>query len=66
MKYKDILQFEPITEVIQIDQLSKADYRKDIIRTFVYPQYFVETVIPQIVRNLKFGEREQKRHSDYW
>ena len=60
MKYKDILQFEPITEVIQIDQLSKADYRKDIIRTFVYPQYFVETVIPQIVRNLKFGEREQK------
>ena len=60
MKYKDILQFEPITEVIQIDQLSKADYRKDIIRTFVYPQYFVETVIPEIVRNLKFGEREQK------
>ena len=60
MKYRDILQFEPITDVIQLDKLVSDDYRKDIIRTFVYPDYFVETIIPEIIRNLKFGERNQK------
>lgn len=60
MKYRDILQFEPITDVIQLDKLGSDDYRKDIIKSFVYPDYFVETIIPEIVRNLKFGERNQK------
>ena len=60
MKYRDILQFEPITDVIQLDKLGSSDYREDIIKTFVYPDYFVETIIPEIVRNLRFGERNQK------
>jgi len=60
MKYRDILQFEPITDVIQLDKLGSTDYREDIIKSFVYPDYFVETIIPEIVRNLKFGERNKK------
>ena len=60
MKYRDILQFEPITDVIQLDKLGNNDYRDDIIKTFVYPEYFVDTIIPEIVRNLRFGERNQK------
>lgn len=60
MKYRDILQFDPITDVIQLDKLDRNDYREDIIKSFVYPDYFVETIIPEIVRNLKFGERNQK------
>lgn len=60
MKYRDILQFDPITDVIQLDKLDRSDYRDDIIKTFVYPDYFVDTIIPEIVRNLRFGERNQK------
>lgn len=60
MKYKDILQFDPITEVIQLDLLSKDDYRKEIVRTFVYPEYFIETILPQMVKNMEFGGRDQK------
>lgn len=60
MKYRDILQFDPITDVIQLDKLESSDYRDDIIKSFVYPDYFVETIIPEIVRNLKFGERNKK------
>lgn len=60
MKYRDILQFEPITDVIQLDMLEKTDYRRDVVRTFVYPEYFTSTIIPEIVRNMKFGEREKK------
>ena len=35
MKYRDILQFDPITDVIQLDKLESSDYRDDIIKSFV-------------------------------
>ncbi len=60
MKYKDILHFEPITDVIQFDKLSERDYQLDILHNFVYPDYFLETVIPEFVKNMVFGSREQK------
>lgn len=60
MKYKDILQFDPITEVIQLDLLHREDYRKGIVRTFVYPDYFVETILPEMVRNIAFGRTDRK------
>ena len=59
MKYRDILHFEPITEVIQFDLLDKRDYQLDILRNFVYPDYFLETIIPQIVNNLRFDGRDK-------
>lgn len=60
MKYSDILQFEPITDVIQLDKLYSKEYCEDIMKSFVYPQYFEKTIIPEIVKNMKFGERNQK------
>ena len=59
MKYKDILHFEPITEVIQFDLLDKRAYQLDVLRNFVYPDYYLETIIPQIVENLKFDGRDK-------
>jgi hypothetical protein len=60
MKYKDILQFDPITEVIQLDRLDKDDYRKEVVKTFVYPDYFVETILPEMVENIVFSGRDKK------
>jgi len=60
MKYKDLLQFDPITEVIQLDLLGKDHYRKEVVKTFVYPDYFVETILPEMVKNIEFGGRDQK------
>lgn len=60
MKYQDILQFDPITEVVQFNLLDDREYQRNLVRTFVYPDYFLETIIPEIVKNLKFGEKEQK------
>ena len=60
MKYKDILHFEPITDVIQFDKLDDKSYQKDLVRTFVYPDYFLETIIPEIVKNMQFGGQNQK------
>lgn len=60
MKYNEILKFEPITDVIQFDLLDGVDYQKEVIRTFVYPDYFVDTIIPEIVNQLIPGGRNQK------
>ena len=60
MKYQDILQFDPITEVIQFDKLDDRAYQRDLVRTFVYPEYFLDTIIPEIINNIKFGGRDQK------
>ena len=60
MRYSDILSFEPITEVIQFDNLKSEDYQKNLVKTFVYPDYFITTVIPQIVNQFKKGGHDQK------
>ena len=60
MRYSDILSFEPITEVIQFDNLKSEDYQKNLVKTFVYPNYFITTVIPQIVNQFKKGGHDQK------
>lgn len=60
MKYNEILKFEPITDVIQFDLLDGVEYQKEVIRTFVYPDYFVDTIIPTIVQQLIPGNRNQK------
>lgn len=60
MKYSDIIHFEPIEDVIQLDLLYGEDYRRDVVRNFVYPDYFLETILPQIVAQLKFGGNNQK------
>lgn len=60
MKYCEILSFDPITEVIQIDNLKNPDYQQSLIKTFVYPDYFLSTVIPQVVKQMRFGGYDQK------
>ncbi len=60
MKYKDTLHFEPITEIIQFDKLSERDYQLDVLHNFVYPDYFLETILPEFVKNMVFGGRDQK------
>ena len=60
MKYKDILQFEPITDVIQVDQLTKQDYCQNVIKSFVYPDYFISTILPSMVGNIDFSKSGRK------
>ena len=42
MKYLEILQFNPIVDVIQFNRLSERDYQLDALHNFVYPDYFLE------------------------
>lgn len=54
MKYRDLIQFEPIDEVIKIDRLDEDDYRKSVVRSFVFSEAYEKTIIPEICRDLDF------------
>ncbi|MBT4285853.1 MAG: hypothetical protein HOD92_00835 [Deltaproteobacteria bacterium] len=55
MKYKELLNFEPITEVIKFSRTSEADYQKLLVKTFVFSDTFKRILIPLMVRNLDFN-----------
>jgi hypothetical protein len=55
MKYKELLNFEPITEVVKFSRTSESDYQKSLIKTFVFSDTFKNHLIPLIIRNLDFN-----------
>lgn len=54
MKYKELINFEPITEVVKFSETHKSDYQKNLVKTFVFSETFKEHLIPLMVRNLDF------------
>lgn len=55
MKYKELLNFEPITEVVKFSRTSEFDYQKSLIKTFVFSDTFKNHLIPLMIRNLDFN-----------
>ena len=56
MKYKELLNFEPITEVVKFSRTSESDYQNSLVKTFVFSDTFKNHLIPLIVRNLDFNQ----------
>ena len=54
MKYKELISFEPINEVVKFDQLSNEDYRHSLVRNFVFSETYEKTFIPAICKNLDY------------
>lgn len=54
MKYADLIQFEPINEVVKFDRLSDGEYRKSLVRNFVFSDAYEKSIIPAICRNLDY------------
>lgn len=54
MKYGDLIQFDPINEVVIFDRLTDSDYRRSLVRNFVFSPVYEQTFIPLICRNLDF------------
>lgn len=55
MKYKELLNFEPITEVVKFSRTSESDYQKALVKTFVFSETFKNHLIPLMIRNLDFN-----------
>ncbi|MBK7095332.1 MAG: hypothetical protein IPH57_09915 [Saprospiraceae bacterium] len=63
MKYKELLNFEPITEVVKFSQTNETDYQKSLVRTFVFSNAFRDHLIPLMIRNLDFTKSVQNQIS---
>ena len=54
MKYKELINFEPITEVVQFGQTGKEAYQIDLVKSFSFSDAFKDNLIPLMVKNLDF------------
>lgn len=54
MKYKDLINFEPINEVVQFSKTNEESYQKNLVKTFVFSKSIKNNLIPAIVQNLDF------------
>jgi hypothetical protein len=56
MKYGDLIQFEPINEVVKFSRTNEIEYQKNLIKTFVFSKTLKESLIPLMVRNLNYHQ----------
>ena len=68
MKYSDLVKFEPIESVIQLEQADSADAVKQLIQTFVISDRMDEQLCPQPA--IRDSSRQQghpdRRQLRYW
>ncbi len=58
MKYNELLNFEPITEVVKFDKTNKdTNYQQVLVKTFVFSDAYRNNLIPLIIKNLDFSRR---------
>ena len=58
MKYRDLIHFKPITEVIRFGDLRDERKRQQFVETFVFSEKYRKSYIPMICSNLDFTETE--------
>lgn len=54
MKYREIIQFESLNEVVKFNRLSDEDYRKNTVSSYVFSDTYKKTIIPEICKNLDY------------
>ena len=61
MKYKDLIQFESVDEIIKFDKLGDEDYRERLVKTFVFSNSFENFIIPRICRELDLDSVQETK-----
>ncbi len=54
MKYRDLIQFDPIESVVQLRRADEASEAKRLVSTYVISDDMVERLIDQVFANLQF------------
>lgn len=54
MKYREIIQFESLNEVVKFNRLNDEDYRKNTVSSYVFSDTYQKTIIPEICKNLDY------------
>ena len=64
MKYRDIIKFDPINEVVKFSRLGEENYRTSLVRNFVFSKDYEKTIIPRICENLDYTQTYRPFHKD--
>jgi len=56
MRYRDLIQFDPIVGTIQLLHADKADAARELVRTYVISDDMAERIVRVLVPNLQFDE----------
>lgn len=54
MKYRDLIQFDPIIEVIQLQEANKAEEAERLVRTYVLSKQMAGRLVDVVVPNLQY------------
>ena len=60
MKYRDLVQFEPIRTVIQLQQAEQLDKARELVRTFVISEQIGEAMTGLVFPQLQYTVPEDK------
>ncbi len=61
MKYKDLIQFEPITSVVKLVGSEKKSVAENLVKTFVFSQKIKEDLLEIILKNLSPTSNKEKK-----
>ena len=61
MKYKDLIHFEPVTEVIQLKSANSKEKAAQLVDTYVISDRMADVILHRIVPALKLGENNKCR-----
>ena len=65
MRYRDLIQFDPIDEIIMFGKLYNDDYRAKVVKNFVFSSTFENYIIPKICATLDLNATIlRQRYSD--
>jgi len=54
MKYSELIQFEPINEVVKFSRTNDPEYQKNLVRTFVFSNAYETALLPTICNVLDY------------
>lgn len=52
MKYRDLIQFDPVDDIIKFTKLGNVSYKEKVVKTFVCSDSYINYILPTAVKNL--------------
>lgn len=61
MKYKELIKFDPVDDIIKFSKLGKVNYKEMLVKSFVCSESYLKHILPSVVRNLNLESEEETK-----
>ncbi|MBE3086438.1 MAG: hypothetical protein IMZ64_09510, partial [Bacteroidetes bacterium] len=61
MKYRDLIQFEPVTEVIQLHAADQIEGATQLVDTYVISDRMADVILNRLLPALRLDEQKKNR-----